>query len=116
MVPALHTLVSFCDRAYNFLEEHPSNMLAIHCQGGKGRSGLFASSVMLWCGYRETASECLSQFRNRRTDRSIKSRAEQGVSAPCQVYAAALPSTTRLPPPNICVHPCACAYFLDVQV
>ena len=67
----------------------------IHCQGGKGRSGAFCSSLLLWNGFCSTAVECLEAFQQRRTDQRIDSDAVQGVAAPCQVN-----QTTEL----ICYH------------
>ena len=57
----------------------------VHCQGGKGRSGTFCSSLMLWTGFGASAAEVLESFAQRRTDRRIDSRRIQGVASPSQI-------------------------------
>ena len=57
----------------------------VHCQGGKGRSGTFCSSLMLWYEFADTADRALDLFAARRTDLRIDKRATQGVAAPCQI-------------------------------
>jgi hypothetical protein len=59
--------------------------MQVHCQGGKGRSGTFCSSLMLWTGFRASAAEVLESFAQRRTDRRIDSRRIQGVASPSQI-------------------------------
>ena len=39
--------------------------------GGKGRTGSFCSSLMLWTGLFSTAAESLAYFARRRTDPSV---------------------------------------------
>jgi hypothetical protein len=57
----------------------------VHCQGGKGRSGTFCASLMLWSGFGANAGEVLELFAQRRTDRRIDSRRIQGVASPSQI-------------------------------
>jgi hypothetical protein len=59
--------------------------LQVHCQGGKGRSGTFCSSLLLWTGFCSTAAESLHAFVQRRTDERIKSTQYQGVTGPSQL-------------------------------
>ena len=42
-----------------FLNETVDNVLAVHCQGGKGRTGSFCSSIMFWTGLFSSADEAL---------------------------------------------------------
>ena len=86
--PELHTLISFCDKAKAFLNASPQNVVAVHCQGGKGRTGLFCSALMLWTGFRLSAGSCLDMFASRRTDAKISTKPLQGVAAPCQIRYA----------------------------
>lgn len=60
-------------------------VLTVDLQGGKGRTGLFVSALLLWVGFRPTVGECLDFFSSRRTDKSISSSRNQGVTAPSQL-------------------------------
>jgi hypothetical protein len=61
-----------------------STVMTVDVQGGKGRTGLFVSSLLLWVGFKPTYGECLDVFSSRRTDISISSQ-HQGVRAPSQL-------------------------------
>jgi len=63
----LRTIVRYCEHATKFMNEAPDNVIAVHCQGGKGRTGSFCSSLMLWTGLFTTAGESLGYFAQRRT-------------------------------------------------
>ena len=56
---------------------------AIHCKGGKGRTGLMISCYLLHSGVFETAEDALSYFASRRTDFSVGDK-YQGVQTPSQ--------------------------------
>ena len=91
--------VVYCEFAVMFLNKCPDNVIAVHCQGGKGRTGRplemsannlrfhsicefvreltsetvagsFCSSLMLWSGLFSNAGEALGYFCRRRTDNS----------------------------------------------
>ena len=51
--------IRFCETASHWLEASPQNMVIVHCRGGKGRTGLFVSSLMLWTRVFKTCSECM---------------------------------------------------------
>lgn len=36
-----------------WLDQFPTNVVAVHCKGGKGRTGCFISSLIMWCSFRE---------------------------------------------------------------
>ena len=57
----------------------------VHCQGGKGRSGTFCSSLLIWTGFETSAAGALASFARRRMDERIKSHHYQGVSSPSQI-------------------------------
>jgi PTEN phosphatase family protein len=38
--PRMSQLVSFIQRVASFLEQDPENVIAVHCKGGKGRTGV----------------------------------------------------------------------------
>lgn len=101
--PRLHVLLQFCEQAAAWLNQHRSNVLIIHCQGGKGRTGTFGSSVALWTGRHDTALEALEEFCGRRTD-PRRAGPEQRVAAPSQLryltYMQAIVTSTGLHPPR----------------
>jgi len=47
-VPTLHSLVSFLKIASEWLDTSPSHVVAVHCKGGKGRTGTFISALLHW--------------------------------------------------------------------
>eukprot|EP00923_Selenidium_pygospionis_P034554 GHVN01060193.1.p1 GENE.GHVN01060193.1~~GHVN01060193.1.p1 ORF type:complete len:398 (+),score=54.82 GHVN01060193.1:2969-4162(+) len=49
-VPALETLLSCCEAMGEFLHSHPQGVVAVHCKGGKGRTGVALSSWLLYSG------------------------------------------------------------------
>ncbi|EKX46715.1 hypothetical protein GUITHDRAFT_70451 [Guillardia theta CCMP2712] len=57
--PLLTQLIRFCETASHWLEASPQNMVIVHCRGGKGRTGLFVSSLMLWTKVFKTCSKCM---------------------------------------------------------
>ena len=83
--PALRWLVRFCQNATHFLNCSPQNVVAIHCQGGKGRTGLFAAALMLWTQMKPTAALALDEFAQRRTAHMKRGHSVQGVTGPGQV-------------------------------
>jgi hypothetical protein len=57
----------------------------VHCQGGKGRTGTFCASLMLWTGFCSTAADALEVYARRRTDPQLgRRRRLQGVDSPAQ--------------------------------
>ncbi|KAJ1479426.1 hypothetical protein T484DRAFT_1814321, partial [Baffinella frigidus] len=54
-------------RATAFLNLDPSNVVVVHCRGGKGRTGTFCSSLLLWSDFCTTALGALATFATRRT-------------------------------------------------
>ena len=38
--PTLKTVLAFCHNAMTFLQEDHQNVIAVHCKGGKGRTGV----------------------------------------------------------------------------
>ena len=64
---------------YKWLQQDPENVVAIHCNSGKGRAGTACTCLLLYCGMFDNIAECAKLFGSRRfTD-------NKGVSQPCQV-------------------------------
>lgn len=86
--PIFHSdLVDFCEDVYGWMAEDPSNVIAVHCKGGKGRTGMMVAAWLLRSGQFPQAQQSLAYFRERRTDRSRGTK-NQGVDTPSQVVQA----------------------------
>ena len=70
---------AFCKDAAEFLDEHPENVIGVHCKAGKGRTGLMISALLLHLGLSKDADEALQIFAKERTYNS------KGVTIPSQI-------------------------------
>ncbi|XP_052277815.1 phosphatidylinositol 3,4,5-trisphosphate 3-phosphatase TPTE2-like isoform X2 [Dreissena polymorpha] len=82
-VPTLREMVMFCQSMHKFLSQHPENVVAIHCKGGKGRTGTMICTWLVECGNFDEAQDSLDYFGDRRTDLDEGSTF-QGVETPSQ--------------------------------
>ncbi|XP_065058372.1 phosphatidylinositol 3,4,5-trisphosphate 3-phosphatase TPTE2-like [Rhopilema esculentum] len=82
-VPKLSKLLEFCHNAKNWMSADKDHVIAVHCKGGKGRTGTCISSWLLYSDQFSTAEKSLHYFGYRRTDRAKGSRF-QGVETPSQ--------------------------------
>ncbi|KAJ1478258.1 protein-tyrosine phosphatase-like protein, partial [Baffinella frigidus] len=48
--PMMHQLLSCLERSTDWLNQHSDNVVSVHCQGGKGRTGTFIVGLLLWVG------------------------------------------------------------------
>lgn len=87
------------------MDEDPSNVIAVHCKGGKGRTGMMVAAWLVRSGQFPQAQQSLAYFRERRTDRSRGTKS-QGVDTPSQsryvcYYERLLTELSgELPPPT----------------
>jgi len=65
--PMLVELLQFCSESAAFLQSDVRNVVAVHCKGGKGRTGVCVASALLWSGHRRSAIDALELFTFRRT-------------------------------------------------
>ncbi|KAL4230685.1 Phosphatidylinositol 3 [Mactra antiquata] len=82
-VPTVKDMLWFCENARDFMAADKRNVIAIHCKGGKGRTGTIICVWMVECGIFEDAKESLDYFGDRRTDLSVGNKF-QGVETPSQ--------------------------------
>ncbi|CAN8032948.1 unnamed protein product [Ixodes persulcatus] len=82
-VPLLKDAVQFVAKAQEFLNEDPENVVAIHCKGGKGRTGTMICMLLVHNGLFESAEASLEYFGNVRTDKTVGTKF-QGVETPSQ--------------------------------
>ncbi len=81
---ALHKLIGFLRDATAFLDLNPEHVVAVHCQGGKGRTGMLCASLLLWSGFTRSVADAINYFGSRRTDPARKGKEFQTVAAPSQ--------------------------------
>jgi hypothetical protein len=82
--PTMQQLIGFVERATCWLNLNPENTLAVHCQGGKGRTGTFIVALLMWVGCFHNPSEAVKYVQNRRADYHL-GHTYQGVSSPSQL-------------------------------
>jgi phosphatidylinositol-3,4,5-trisphosphate 3-phosphatase/dual-specificity protein phosphatase PTEN len=62
--PTLKTVLAFCHNAMTFLKEDHQNVIAVHCKGGKGRTGVMMACLLMWTGHRATALDAIEVLVN----------------------------------------------------
>ncbi|XP_068720125.1 phosphatidylinositol 3,4,5-trisphosphate 3-phosphatase TPTE2-like [Montipora capricornis] len=82
-VPRLSQLLYFTHNVREWLDRDPKNVVAVHCKGGKGRTGTAVCAWLIASGQFEEAQHSLDYFGHRRTDYSVGT-AYQGVQTPSQ--------------------------------
>ncbi|XP_041116190.1 phosphatidylinositol 3,4,5-trisphosphate 3-phosphatase TPTE2-like [Polyodon spathula] len=82
-VPALEDMLKYTAGVRDWMAADPRNIIAIHCKGGKGRTGTLVCAWLIDSDQCATAKESLQYFGERRTDKSMSSKF-QGVETPSQ--------------------------------
>ncbi|KAL9973932.1 hypothetical protein ACROYT_G020453 [Oculina patagonica] len=82
-VPRLSQLLYFTHNVREWLDRDPKNVIAVHCKGGKGRTGTAICAWLIASGQFEQAKHSLEYFGHRRTDYSVGNQ-YQGVQTPSQ--------------------------------
>jgi PTEN phosphatase family protein len=65
--PTLADVLVFCENSAHYLFTDENNILVLHCDSGKDRSGVFAASFLLYSGHSSSASAAINTFTLRRT-------------------------------------------------
>jgi len=60
--PPLNLINPFCVDAKKFLDLDKSNVVAIHCKAGKGRTVNFISCLLLYLKIFDNAADCLEYY------------------------------------------------------
>ena len=55
-------LVQACNQIFEFLSKNEDNIIVIHCNGGKGRTGTLIASYLLYCGFAESPQNAISYY------------------------------------------------------
>lgn len=82
-VPSLEDMVKYTASVREWMSADPKNIIAIHCKGGKGRTGTMVCTWLIDSDQFESAQDSLEYFGERRTDKSQSSKF-QGVETPSQ--------------------------------
>lgn len=82
-VPVVKDMVRFVENVKDWLSKDKENVIAVHCKGGKGRTGTMICVWLVEAGLFGSAEASLDYFGNRRTDLSV-GRKFQGVETPSQ--------------------------------
>ncbi|CAM5073441.1 unnamed protein product [Natator depressus] len=82
-VPSLEEMLKFTANVRAWMKQDEKNIIAIHCKGGKGRTGTMVCTWLIDSDQFESAKESLDYFGERRTDKSTSSKF-QGVETPSQ--------------------------------
>ena len=75
--------IRFAKSVKDWSNQDPANTIAVHCKGGKGRTGTAISMWLLESGQCKTAEAALKKFGDARTD-WVKGSKFQGVETPSQ--------------------------------
>ena len=62
----------------SWLSENDSNVVAVHCKGGKGRTGTMICILLVEFGVFSNAENSLEYFGQRRTDRNVSEMFQVG--------------------------------------
>ncbi|TMS13929.1 putative tyrosine-protein phosphatase TPTE [Larimichthys crocea] len=104
-VPSLEDMLKYTASVREWMSADPQNIIAIHCKGGKGRTGTMVCTWFIDSDQFESAQDSLEYFGERRTDKSRSSKF-QGVETPSQSryvgYYEIMKSkfNRQLPPPK----------------
>lgn len=80
-VPQLYMMLTFSRNATVYLKPNLNNIIAVHCKGGKGRTGCMICSYLLYSGVCVNAQEAFELYSSRRTDGT---KVNQGITGPSQ--------------------------------
>jgi len=83
-VPTIAMMLRFCNSVQKWMVRDPRNVIAVHCKGGKGRTGTMICAWLLY-RYRESSpTDVIKYFANMRTNQALGSKT-QGIETPSQV-------------------------------
>ena len=60
--PTLRLLFELCQEMYLFLSKDQDNVIVIHCNAGKGRTGTMICCYLLFCGFADTAQNAITYY------------------------------------------------------
>ena len=84
-VPTLHQMLDFVRDAQRFIKKSDENVIAVHCKGGKGRTGSMICAYLMYTNKSQfqTGEAAREYFATRRSDMRVSAKF-QGVQTPSQ--------------------------------
>merc|ERR1719427_695068 len=67
-VPTITKMLDFCHSVETWMNKDPDNVIAVHCKGGKGRTGTMVCAWLLYCYRNCSAQEAIDYFAKMRTN------------------------------------------------
>eukprot|EP00457_Paulinella_chromatophora_P001175 gb/GEZN01001177.1/.p1 GENE.gb/GEZN01001177.1/~~gb/GEZN01001177.1/.p1 ORF type:complete len:749 (+),score=109.88 gb/GEZN01001177.1/:828-3074(+) len=83
--PTMAAMLRFCTHVEEFLNADPLNIVAVHCKGGKGRTGTMICAWFLYSRKDFFSEQAMQLFARRRVDEAVSKKKYQGVSGPSQI-------------------------------
>jgi len=83
-VPSLEQMLDLVDDVRDWLQGGAGRVVALHCKGGKGRTGTMICAILIDQGMFQEACDTLQYFGQRRTDLNV-SKQFQGVETYSQI-------------------------------
>lgn len=77
--PTMVLLVEACQSIFKFLEQDPDNVIYVHCNAGKGRTGTLICCYLMFCGFADSAQNAITYYGWKRF------RHGRGVTQPSQL-------------------------------
>ena len=77
--PKIVVLFAACKRMYEFLEEDDRNVIVVHCNAGKGRTGTSIACFLMFWGLSRNSTDAINYYGWKRFSTG------KGVSQPCQL-------------------------------
>lgn len=83
-VPTITKMLNFCKSVERWMNLDPENVIAVHCKGGKGRTGTMVCAWLLYCYRNCAAQEAIDFFAKMRTNLAAGGK-YQGIETSSQV-------------------------------
>ena len=77
--PPIEMLFEICKDMYEFMEENKKNVVVVHCNAGKGRTGTSIACLLIYSGFCRDAEEATKYYGRKRFKHGL------GITQPSQL-------------------------------